>query len=172
LDGTIFKILLTERIKLQPEIGDFKMDFPQHVLEQQPETKTNNERITEGWNNIHGSNVLETYKEQKNPLPDILAKMRINYKSGGFFTIKRVKWDKEGQMFLDYQILIESVADPEQFEILTKLHEKQIEEKEMETVTEWTERALISKHLSGVGRVIQYFNSRTEHEKLNFNDPK
>jgi len=116
--------------------------------------------------------VLETYKEQKNPLPDLLAKMRINYKSGGFFTIKRVKWDKEGQMFLDYQILIESVADPEQFEILTKLHKKQIEEKDMETVTEWTERALISKHLSGVGRVIQYFNSRTEHEKLNFNDPK
>ena len=39
--------------------------------------------------------------------------MQINYKSGGFFKIKRVKCDNtaNGQMFLDYAILIESILD-------------------------------------------------------------
>ena len=54
----------------------------------------------------------------------MLQKQRINYKNGGFFNIKRVKWDKEGQMFLDYQILIASIEDPKQYELLKSLHEQ------------------------------------------------
>ena len=37
--------------------------------------------------------------------------MKIDYTKGGYFTIKQVKWDVDGQMFLDYQILIESIKD-------------------------------------------------------------
>ncbi len=47
--------------------------------------------------------------------------MRISFENGGYFTIKRVKWDTNGQMFMDYFILIESVTDPIQFELLKNL---------------------------------------------------
>lgn len=37
--------------------------------------------------------------------------MKIDYNRGGYFALKNVKWDAEGQMFLDYQILIENIED-------------------------------------------------------------
>ena len=63
--------------------------------------------------NVHGKSVFDTYGELNNPLPKILQKMKVSYRNGGFFNIKRVKWDRAGQMFLDYSILIESVKDQE-----------------------------------------------------------
>ena len=77
-----------------------------------------------GWNNVFGKCVVDTYQEEENPMPSVLNNMRISYKFGGFFQIKRVKWDTDGQMFLDYSILVDSVTDAKQYEILQQLHEQ------------------------------------------------
>lgn len=71
-----------------------------------------------GWKEVHGKSVFDTYSDLDNPLPSLIQKMKVCYKSGGFFNIRRVKWDKDGQMFLDYSILIASIEDPEQFKFL------------------------------------------------------
>lgn len=82
--------------------------------------------------------------------------MRISYKFGGFFQIRRVKWDMEGQMFLDYAILIDSISDPEQYRFLRDLHLQQQREAENPDipVKSWIERKKISAHLCGLARVL------------------
>lgn len=50
--------------------------------------------------------------------------MRVNYNHGGYFHIKRVKQERDSEMFLDYQILIESINDPMQYKVLRELHER------------------------------------------------
>ena len=41
--------------------------------------------------------------------------MKINFNNGGFFQIKRVKWSENGELYMDYQILIESISDEMNF---------------------------------------------------------
>lgn len=86
----------------------------------------------------------------------LLQKMRISYKTGGFFRIKRVKWDKDGQMFLDYSILIDSIDDKEKYDVLREIHESQAkEQKDNVAVTKkWIERKNISQNLNGMGRIV------------------
>ena len=65
-----------------------------------------------GWKNLFGGPVFEAFKYLDNPLHGILNKMRVNFNTGGLFNIRRVKWERDIEMYLDYQILIESIEDP------------------------------------------------------------
>lgn len=68
-------------------------------------------RIQKGWEEVFGKSVLEANASLKNPLNFYLKVMKVSYQLGGFFQIKRVKWAECGLMFMDYDILIESVAN-------------------------------------------------------------
>lgn len=84
--------------------------------------ETECERIKDGWEDAFGQSVLEANADLKNPLNHYLKLMTVSYKLGGFFQIKRVKWAECGLMFMDYDILIESVPDKEAFDKLHMLH--------------------------------------------------
>lgn len=76
------------------------------------ETRTNRFKILHGWKNLFGGPVFEAFRGLDSPLDDVLSKMRVNFNTGGLFNIRRVKWERDSEMFLDYQILIESIDDP------------------------------------------------------------
>lgn len=80
-------------IREQPDVSNYKMEFPLDEMPINPDLATNGKRIIYGWLNVYGKCVLDAYQDYHNPLQRILKEMKINFNSGGFFTIKRVKWD-------------------------------------------------------------------------------
>lgn len=62
--------------------------------------------------------MFDVCKDMGNPLSTAIATMNVSYKDGGVFEIKRVRYDDQCNMYLDYYILIESVQDREQYEFL------------------------------------------------------
>ena len=79
-------------------------------------------KLAAGWKDVFGGCVLHANLQLDNPLNDILLKMKIDYDLGGFFRVRRVRWSDEGKMFLDYEILIESVDNKLQLKVLHDLH--------------------------------------------------
>ena len=109
--------------------------------------------IKDGWEDFFGKSVLEANVELNNPLKHCLRKMTVSYKLGGFFEIRRVKWAECGLMFMDYDILIESVLDKAAFDKLHALHQAS-KDPEMGS---FILREEIMDVLTGVGRILQYF---------------
>jgi len=51
--------------------------------------------------------------------------MKVSYKNGGIFCLKRVKSTlNQGVTYFDYEILIESIDDSERLEQLHRLHKQ------------------------------------------------
>ena len=70
--------------------------------------------------NIIQKDILHHHVEKGNPLPTIIDKMKISYKTGGFFRIKRVK---AGQIYGDFDILIDQIENKDVLKRLYQLHE-------------------------------------------------
>lgn len=73
----------------------------------------NIERILETWTNVHGGCVFNIHAEKSNPLKSLLSGMRVSYKTGGVFNIRRVRFDKDSSMYMDYLLLVEGIDDRE-----------------------------------------------------------
>ena len=98
--------------------------------------------------------------------------MKIDYNSGGVFNIKQVKWSLDGQMFLDYYILIESIKNPMHFDVLSHLHERSALLHDLQIRNKVViDRNKIKHLLTGVGRIVQYFNPMDD-SKIDLNDEK
>jgi len=79
------------------------------------------DNIIERFNNI--GDILHHLEQLDNPLQEIINKMRVSYKTGGFFCLKRVRSQlTQGTTYLDYEILVDSIEDKQKLKQLYELH--------------------------------------------------
>jgi len=88
------------------------------------QNKTRNENILDFWKSENSGFILESHADLDNPLEEILSEMKVNFNTGGYFNITQVKWYSYPNYYLDIQILIESINDPENYKKLKELHER------------------------------------------------
>ena len=79
--------------------------------------------------------------------------------SGGYFHIKRIRFEGKERVYRDYSIVIESCDDQLLYETLVKLsHEQAGEDASWETsdLNAWRKGELFKTALNGFGRIMQY----------------
>ena len=84
----------------------------------------------------------------------MIKTQKISYDTGGFFNIRNVRWSENGEMFCDYQFLIDTVEDPSKLELLRKYNQTQQNVNKDETDSNYILREDIMESLNGVGRII------------------
>ena len=96
--------------------------------------------------------------------------MRVDYRYGGFYIVKRVRCNfKQGVSLMDYEIMIENTNDLEAVRMLQKLDDRSTREYSSEDhvdpfsdANQFVELHEVSNYLNGIGRIIQYQSNDDE----------
>lgn len=98
LRGSVFKDYLNDMLSMPPDLRGFKglsnqeqFRLAQHETVVGDEMLTSKDRILRGWHDLFQGTVLSSYREKNNPLPQIIKEIRVDYRYGGYFCIKRVQ---------------------------------------------------------------------------------
>jgi len=100
LNGKLFKDKLIDMFMNAPDLSQFNSN---HSINK--DTDSYRKRTLDLWNDKFG-NVLHHYKELDNPLLVMIKQTQVSYKTGGYFSFKKIWWPKF-RSYLDYDILIE-----------------------------------------------------------------
>ena len=121
--------------------------------------RTNHERLVKCWQIFGGTCLNPKILKFNNPLPNIWKKTKAGFISGGYFHIKRVKFEGKERIYRDYSIVIDSVDDKLLYETLLKFSNEQASEDaswDPSDLNEWRKGEMFKTALNGFGRIFQY----------------
>lgn len=67
------------------------------------------QRVLSTWKNSGSS--LDQFADHGNPMQDLIDETKVDYRTGGVYTIKRVKSIETPNIYMDFHILIKSVEN-------------------------------------------------------------
>lgn len=89
-------------------------------LNEYRQERENVDRVQKTW--MNAGSCLNQFAEMGNPFPSLINQIKVDYRTGGLYTIKRVKSIETPNIYMDFQIMIASIDDRDDHQKLLRIH--------------------------------------------------